>query len=373
MSSSRRSPRGLALLACVLLVLPLIMGQACLAGVTTSGTPTVVLRYPNLDQSVAVGEQVTIVYDAVSATSVRGFYDRDGRAGTGDETVFSSSLPTGSNQVGQLATATLPTGVYYLGITASNASGTTTGYATGRITLVNNASITFLSPAQDLNVGPGVQVPIRFDAGLTDFTYRLFYDRDSALGGNEVTIAEGSSGGSSLVEQSWDTSTLTSGTYYLGVTVTTSVGSSKTEYAVGRVIIVTGVYVQVLAPTIGLRAAVGDLVQIVVAANDPANSSATVRVYYDLDQTYGNGNEESIDVFAASAGGTVWDTTGVSPGYYYVGAELQNGQTPPPVSYSAGTVELVDSSGTGGGVANFLVTSPSADVRLLEGADVVVE
>ena len=186
---------------------------------TGQSVPTVTVQAPSLDQSVAVGEKVTLVYDAPNATSVRAFYDHDGRSGSGDEVTFASNLSAGTNQVVQLTTSSLPTGRYYLGIAATSSTGTTTAYATGRITLVGNTSITFLSPVTDLNIGPGVTVPIRFDAGLTDFSYRLFYDRDTTFNGNEVTIAQSSSGGTSLIEKSFDTSSLAAGTYNIGVTV----------------------------------------------------------------------------------------------------------------------------------------------------------
>ena len=371
MSSYRFPRQGLAMLACALLVCPLLLGQGCPTVVSSGGAPTVVLHFPNLDRTVAAGEQLTLVYDAQGATSVLAFYDHDGRSNSGDEVVFASNLPTGTNRVAQLATATLPTGLYYLGIRASNDSGTTTVYATGKITVVGAASIVFLSPVQDLNVGPGISVPVRFDAGVTDFSYRIFRDSNDTLDGNETTIVEGLSVGSSLVERAFDTTALPAGTYYVGVTVTTAAGSVKTTYATGRVVLVSGVFIQILAPTVGLQASVGDPIQIVVAANDPANPNATVRVFYDPDRTFGNGNETTIDIIAASAGGVVWNTTGVVAGSYYIGAELQNGAASP--SYSAGPVELVESGGVpDGGTGTFTISSPSADVRTFEGTDQLI-
>ncbi len=367
-----RSYQRPALLAGVLVSLPLLLGQGCPA--TGGGMPVVVLDFPNLDRSVAVGEQVTVVYDATNATSVRAFYDHDGQANTGDEVVFSGSLPSGTDQVTQLATASLPTGLYYLGVTASNAAGTSVAYAAGRITLVSNATVTFLSPASNINVGPGVQVPIRVNTGLTSYSYRLFYDRDGVFNGNEVKIVEGLSDGTSFIEKQFDTSVLTSGAYYIGVTVTTSVGSSVTAYAPGKVTVVTGVYVQVLAPTVGLRAVAGDAVQVVVAANDPANPNANLRTFYDLDNTFGNGNETTIEIVSQTAGGAIWDTTGVATGDYYVGAELLNGLTPPIVSYSAGPVELAsatgggDGGGDGSGNGVVILRTPASAITVLQGS-----
>lgn len=368
-----RSYQRPALLAGVLVFLPFLLGQGCPGTGGGGGMPWVVLDFPNLDRSVAVGEQVTVVYDATNATSVRAFYDHDGQANTGDEVVFSGSLPSGTNQVTQLATATLPTGLYYLGIAASNSAGTSVAYAAGRITLVSNATVTFLSPASNINVGPGVQVPIRVNTGLTSYSYRLFYDRDGVFNGNEVKIFEGLSDGTSFIEKQFDTSGLTSGAYYIGVTVTTSVGSSVTAYAPGKVTVVTGVYVQVLAPTVGLRAVAGDAVQVVVAANDPANPNANLRIFYDLDNTFGNGNEITIEIVSQSAGGAMWDTTGVATGDYYVGAELLNGLTPPVVSYSAGPVELAsatEGSGGGDGSGNGVVIlrTPASAISVLQGS-----
>ena len=76
MSIRRLSCRGLTLLICVLGVFPLLLGSGCPSSGSGGGAGTVTVRSPNLDQSVAVGGQVTIVYDAPDATSVQAFYDQ---------------------------------------------------------------------------------------------------------------------------------------------------------------------------------------------------------------------------------------------------------------------------------------------------------
>ncbi|HSW44158.1 MAG TPA: hypothetical protein VLM89_01135, partial [Phycisphaerae bacterium] len=368
MSTHRRSGQGLALLACLALTLPLLVGQGCPPGVVAGGAPTTVVRFPNLDRSAAIGETLTIVYDAVGATSVRAFYDRDKTINTGDEVVFSGNLPAGSNQVAQMATASLPAGTYYLGITASNSAGTSSAYGAGKITLVASAQVKFLSPAQDMRVGAGVSVPIRFDAGVTAFDYRVFIDGDSTANGNETTIATGSSSGSSAVQVPFDTSPRPAGTYYVGCTVTTPAGASRTAYASHTITVTTGAYVQLLAPTFGLAVSPGDFVQVVVAANDPQDPAAQVRVFHDTDNQFGNGNEVDIAILPQISTGTVWDTTGVGPGFYYVGAELQNGLTPPLVSYSPGPLEVLGQGGGIGGGGTLTVTTPTSAVTVLEGA-----
>jgi len=344
-------------------LIPLVAGQGCPLFGTGAGA-TVTIHAPTLDQTLTLGAVVTIVYDA-TGSNIRAFYDRDGQPETGDEVIFATGLPSGANLAVQLQTASLAPGQIHIGIMADAAGVTTTAYAAGVITLEEELTIEWVSPAQSLSVGEGTTVPIEFDTGLTGFSYRLFYDQDGVVNGDEETIAEADDNALSRVLVDFDTTGLSIGTYYVGVTVTSSAGMTVSSYAPGTVTLVTGVFIQVLAPSVGFQAAVGDVIQIVVAANDPAMPDATVRVFYDLDTTPTNGNEVTIDTFAASEGGTTWNTQEVSPGEYYIGAELENGMTPPPVAYSAGAVRLL--SGTDAEAVSFQILAPSDDVRILAG------
>lgn len=374
MTVTTRSRQGLVWAAGWAVALPLIVGQGCpMPGGSTTGSPAVVVRSPSLNQTLSVGELVTVVYDVTggSGMTVSAFYDRDGVANSGDESVFNTNLASGENRFVQLATAQMATGALRVGITATNSQGSVTAYAPGQITLVAGPRVSFTSPGGPVRVGAGFAVPIQFSAGVLNFSYRTFYDQDGILDGDEVTIAQQTVTNSATASSEFNTTGLEPGSYFLGATVTTPAGGTASGYATGTVSIVTGTFVQLLGPTVGLIAEPGAFVQIIVAASDPATPSATVRIFYDGDSTFGNGNEITITTIPVTGSGTTWDTSDVSPGSYYIGAELQNGLTPPQVSYSAGPVQLGEAGeGPGGGVpgGNLLtVTTPRVDTTILVG------
>lgn len=379
MKLTSRSRQGLALVAGLALTLPLLVGQACLPGAPAGaggGAPSVEVLSPSLDQTAAVGDRVTVVYSVISegATSISAFYDRDGQAGTGDEVVFMEDLPKGQNKYTQLLTWQLGSGTYRIGVTVTNSAGTTTAYGVGRVTLVGGPQIAFTSPAGALRVAAGVRVPIEFDAGVNSFSWRTFYDTNGSFDGDEITILQGSNTDSPTVATSFDTSALTGGTFYVGAEVSTPSGGVGRGYAPGTVTIISGAFVQLLAPTVGLVATPGTPIQIIVAANDPGNTASTIRLFYDFDNTFGNGNENTITSLPVTGTTATWDTTPMATGSYWVGAELVNGLTPPLVSYSAGPVQIGmgvgagggGGPGGGGGDSALLLTTPQTDMTILQ-------
>jgi len=267
MKLDSRSRQGLVLIAGCLMFVPLLVGQGC-PGTGTGRPlpgedlkPAVTVLAPSVNRTSVIGDVVTVLYDAIDPTNnptgalaVSAFYDRDGQPGTGDEVVFAQSLPSGTSRFTQLNTSGLSPGVLYVGITAENANGKTTGYAPGRITLVATANLTFLYPSSNIMVGPGVNVPIAFNAGtgVTNFTWSLFYDTDGVFNNDEIAIATGSNTTSPVVESGWDVPiNQAPGVYYLGARVVTSDGGENTTYSDGTVTVTSGPYVQILLPEAG--------------------------------------------------------------------------------------------------------------------------
>ena len=374
MRSTRKwRPRLGIVMVSVATLVPLIVGQGCPdigsidIGTGLGSVVVITVTSPSVAQTVRIGDPITMVYNVTGTpSSVVAFYDRDGVANSGDEVVFATGLASGTSKVVTLQTGSLAAGALHLGIRAVSGLQTLNAYAPGLVTLQASVSVTWISPAAAVNVAAGAVLPIKFDVGTTQFQYRLFYDRDTTVNSNETTIAQGTVNGSSTVEKTFNTASLTTGVYNLGVAVTPALGSATTSYNAATLTVTTGAYMEVLAPTIGLVVQPGEFVQVLVAANDPSNPAANVRTFYDPDTTFGNGNETTIATFPASVGGTNWNTTGVAAGNYYVGAELLNGQNPPLTDYSAGPVQ-VSSGGGGGGTPVLAVTSPLVPVTILEG------
>lgn len=382
MSFQSRSRRWWALPLGLPVLAALVMGQGCpIGGGGGAGTPVVTVTAPSLDQTIPAGQLVTIVYSATSplggAISVSGFYDRDGVANSGDETTFATGLASGTNKFVQLSTTGLPAGVLYVGIRASTASGSTSAYAGGRITLSVGPNLTFSSPSSNITVGAGVRVPVTFNAGggVTEFTYRLFFDNDGVFDGDEITIMNGVSSGSPTVSTEFDTSGLAPGAYRIGGTIVTTSGTS-TAYAGGTVTVVSGAFVAILSPIGGITASAGSLIEVTFAASDPATINPVVRVFYDTDNDFGNGNDVTIDTVPASAGVANWVTASVPDGSYYVGAELLTASGLH--DYSAGTVQLIGGGGgalPGGtpGTPQLTMRTPASPTSVSAGGDFTIQ
>ncbi|NLX21703.1 MAG: hypothetical protein GXY55_08530 [Phycisphaerae bacterium] len=383
MSSIRRSHRGWALWA-GLLALPLVLGQGCpVPGTTPTGGLGVVVHSPSVPQTITLGNLVTVTYDATGpsgeAIMVSAFYDRDGIPGTGDEVVYATALASGTNKFVQMATASLSAGTVYLGITATSGSGIAVGYAPAPVVLEPPPSISWISPLTAASVGSDTNVSVAFQANVSDFDYEVYYQR---AGGSQVAFAAGSKANSSTLQATFQTSGLATGTYTIGATITTPTGVATSSSAPGTIAVAAGAYLRVLAPAASVQFEPGQFVQITVAANDPTVSAAQVRVFYDLDEVFGNGNEVTIATFAPSDGGTSWDTTELADGEYYVGAELLNDMTTPLVAYGPGPV-FIRSAGSGssggnggnggsGGASVLRVTTPLTATSVIAGQTVRV-
>lgn len=380
MKLNSRSRQGLALVAGLALALPLLVGQACVPDPSTgdgSGAPRVDVLSPSLDQTFAVGEAVTVVYEATGEgiTSVMAFYDRDGQAGTGDEVIFMDNLPRGQNKYTQLLTNKMASGTYWIGVTATNSAGTTTAYGAGRVTLTAAPQITSRSLGGAQRVASGTKIPIEFDVGVGSFSWRIFYDTNGVFDNDEVTIAQGTNVDNPILTNTFGTANLKGGTFYVGVEIITPGGAVGRAYAPGTVTVLSGAFIQVLQPKVGKAVSRGMPVQISVVANDPGNTASSIRLFYDPDNTFGNGNENTITTLPITGTDASWNTADVTDGSYWIGAELVNGLNPPLYSYSAGPVQVGTGSGSspgsvppGGVIGDSLLTltTPQVDTTVFQ-------
>jgi len=103
---------------------------------------------------------------------------------------------------------------------------------------------------------------------------------------------------------------------------------------------------QFVRPTYDLKVRVGSTVQIGWIDSD-SDDNATVEIYYDTDGLAGTGDEvllvqtdedtdgaDGVDVF-------MWDTTGLSPGVYYILGIIDDGVNPAVTVYASHTIELL--------------------------------
>jgi hypothetical protein len=390
---------GLGCLVAVAIIAPLLIGQGCpslsslSAGNTDTNTGanantntdtgktvaagTVSATAPALNATITAGQPVTIIYTvARTGAAVSAFYDVDGVRASGDEVVFQTGLQTGQDRFVQLSTAGLTSGTIHVGIISEDASGKVYAYAPGTVTIRESLTVTVASPLTDLVVNPGGLCTLRFTTtATTTFSYTVFYDQDGAFNGNEATIVSGAGSGTNFVSATWNTAGVSPGTYFVGVKVNEASSGNRegVAYASGRVSVVVGSYLSVIAPSVDLTAAPGTPIDITLASGVPGNTSAVVDVYFDADQTF-SGSETPIQT-GLTLGQTslVWDTYTVQPGTYYVCAVLRltPGAAPSLVAYSTGRIKL-EGTVTGGTSQSLVIFTPSVDTTLFRGDTVQI-
>jgi hypothetical protein len=175
-------------------------------------------------------------------------------------------------------------------------------------------------------------------------TISLCFDQDKTVGnGNETWIEVNQvAAANGTASYPWNTTGVAPGKYYVGGYLSSN-GQSYYSYAASTITVQgpPAPTFTVTAPTSGTIVA-GQNVSIQwTAANVPAGS--TISLAYDPDRTMGNGNDHWIEVDQISAANGkcsfTWNTTGATPGTYYVGGYLW-ANNKPTFSYLTTTIKI---------------------------------
>lgn len=357
--------------------MPLLFAQGCLS--STTSTLSVAVSGPATSQTVGAGTAVSVVYTAQGGTAldIRAFYDVDGVASSGDETLIATGLPAGTNMTATWNTTGVAARTYHVGVYASDGITAQTVYAPGLVTVTGQSGlgVAFDSPTTDITMNPGGQVTLRFHTTLTgDFSYTVFYDTDSQpTTGDESTIVAGSGSGNAIISVTWNTTGVVPNTYFVGATVREigGAGRAATAYAAGKINVVGGAFIYVMEPSTFLDVATGTPVEVIFSAGAPSGISGFVDVFYDMDQTF-DGNESAIETGLSLDRTTAsWDTTSVAPGTYYIGAVFRFTTMGAPIAaYAPGRV-TVGGGGPGGGGGTgsnaINITTPLGDTTIFQG------
>ncbi|MCH8805993.1 MAG: FG-GAP repeat protein [Planctomycetes bacterium] len=347
---------------------------------TTSQPVSVIVSAPDAsDINILPGGDGLITYEvfggdpADGVVTVQLFYDVDGVADTGDEIVLESNLaPRGTEAFQALG---ITPGAYRIGIKASNNKEIVSAYATGRLVIVGVPLLTFNEPATDVRVRPGATVSVQFqiESLAATMSYSVFTDTDTEINGNEIEAFTGGglSGTGTIFLDNFD-----AGTYFIGVTVTDSVGQEKTEYfgvelgAARRITVDLAPSVQVTEPTSNVVVPPGGQAQvgITVIASD-AEAAATVNVFRDVDGVF-NRNEAILATFEMTSAQQTFvlpafDTSGLALGTYKLGASIDDGIGDPIAAYAPGSIQI-NAAPTG------TVLTPSTAIAVRPGTSVSV-
>ncbi len=357
------------------------------------------------------GEQTyTIVYSASdAATNVTVFYvevaSTDvGAATIGDEVVIGTNLPTGTNKTVALSTASIPLGLYRVGLHLMGSTGSpVTILSEGTFQIVELPTPQFTMPNQNLTIQPGTAVQIRATVGDPEnaVQWRLFYIDVSTpttgiapdMLGTQITT-----GSANEVIVTWNTASVPLGQYRIGISVTDSgrsiadavdagltdtiqtilagpdggapPGSSAADYYTIEFVAEApearppSIVVSDPSTDITLFAGGSTLIRFEVTFLEGAEENQTISVFYDVDGEQGTGDEHTI------ASDLPKDTTEVafsasliSEGdTVHIGVVADDGKNAPVTRYAEGTISF----GTPAD-ADLVVTQPNSPVTRRPG------
>ncbi len=313
--------------------------------------PSLTLNQPNGNDVPQVGS-FNINYDLSdpdnAATAVF-YYDVDTDMAGGTAVGDCASEPEGTGVNCAWTTNAVTPGIYYVyGIADDGVNPTVSALSPGTIK-INDAPT--LSISQPDGVGDSIPQGNAFDITYTlndtdDVVSAAFYYDTDAVGfdGSAIAGACGTAIEGSNVICAWDTSSVTPGNYYVYGITNDTVNSPVQVYS-GQITVTAN-----SAPTILVTQpdGTGDT----VTAGDPYNITydlsdtddiVTAAFYYDIDAVGLNGTPISGACATASEGTGVtcnWDTTGMTPGSYYVYGVTNDGINPQADDYSPGQITI---------------------------------
>ena len=336
-----------------------------------SSGPSLAMTDPAGPQTRNPGGSVTLQWGfdvpAKSAT-VTLFYDTDQNKanGTSGTIIAVPVAPGNGTRTHTWQIPALQAGQYYVGATLDDQEhAPVTVYAPGVVS-VNGPALYVDSPAGPvfLHCAGAVPVKWRADKAGLDATVQIFYDTDGlADSGDEVvlkTVQETANQTSNLQQVSLPV--LPPGKYYLGVNLDDGQNTPMVVYADGAVS-VSGPALAFTQPATALSAIPGDNVPIRWTCQS-GGTSVDISIFYDDDRDFANGTLGQISTFKGvpnSAGDSMtWKVPSVKAGPYYVCATLDDGISPPVVTYAPGQVDV--------GGPGLTLTQPATGVSVV-GSD----
>lgn len=349
-------------------------------GSTTTPITIVVTAPDGFDINILPGAEAFITYEVFGGNAADGpiavklFRDVDGIRNSGDEVVIAQNLaPRGTHRFN----ATFDPGAYRFGIEATNTRDGSVVYASGRLVLVGQPTVTFTQPSQNLVIRPNTAVTVGFQIQslASAVSYTVFTDQDGVFNGNETNAFSGGGlGGTGTIL----TNGFAPGRYQIGITITDSVGQTRTEYfrdaggAFRTFDINETPTVLVTSPSTNIIADPANPQNVVITAHvhDP-EGAATVTIFRDTDAVF-NQNEVTIGTPTQLTVGdeqtiTVTISTADLPtgATFRFGAAITDGVGSPIAAYAAGSVRV-------NGPPVVTVTQPNQDVTVQSGTAVQV-
>ncbi|NOS99963.1 MAG: hypothetical protein HOP29_04990 [Phycisphaerales bacterium] len=343
--------------------------------------------------------QITVFYTVPSdVTDVLAFYRvlnapaNLGGIPIGIEELIVEDLPAGANRSFVFDSTDLRPGFYQLGVRTDDEEFV----STGTIEIQGQPEPLFLEPAEDTAVRADQEITVVIDIGDPQALarWRLFYVNADAEEIPEGQAAGGTLLGTRLAEGTgntvnfvWDTGNVAPGSYRLGISATDTGFSIADAVSSGRADSIVTTYAgftvtietapgQARPPTISLTtpnqtAFVGDVININFTAQTFEGNQFLVRVFYDFQDE--EDVEEDVTIATITdptVSSTDFDTAGLAPGVYAVGASVFDGLNNIVETSDAAAV-LINVVGPGG--TELAVSAPGTNRQVAQGTEVDID
>ena len=283
------------------------------------------------------GDTVTIKWTASDVTpgsKISLCYDKDTVWGNGNETWIEIDGVTAADGAGSYSwkIANVPVGRYYVaGYLWDGGSGFTLSHLTEAITIKSSAPAFALTSPMTGTFASGETIPIQWTAANVgpDSKISLCYDKDTVWNnGNETWIEiDGVKATNGAGTYNWNTTGLAAGTYYVAGYMWDGGSTFNLSHMLQPITVIPPLTFVLSGPTSGTYDA-GTAVNIQWTA-DNITTGSKISLCYDEDTTFSGNNEHWIEIdgitAADGAGSYTWDTTGVTPGTYYMAGYLWDG------------------------------------------------
>jgi hypothetical protein len=334
--------------------------------------PTLVVTAPSSNVTVTQGQSVAISWngtDPDDAATVSLGYDVDSTYDNGNHTWISLTQPE-DGTVNWSTTGVTP-GTYYIFGMIYDTRVEAHDYASGTVTVQaanTPPTLVVTAPSSNVTVTQGQTVAISWNGTDPDdaATVSLGYDVDSTYdNGNHTWISLTQPEDGTV---NWNTAGVTPGTYFIFGMIYDGEAEGH-DYASGTVTVQaanTPPTLVVTAPSSNVTVPQGQTVAISWNGTDP-DDAATVSLGYDVDSTYDNGNHTWISLTQPEDGTVSWNTTGVTPGTYYIFGMIYDGEAEGH-DFASGTV-TVQAANT---PPTLVMTAPSSNVTVTQGQPVTI-
>ena len=197
-------------------------------------------------------------------------------------------------------------------------------------------SILLITPAQDTQINASYTIQWTATSLLkSGAAISLYYDTDnSGYDGQLIT--------SSMIEgidtsYVWDSSSVTSGDYYLYAKIDDGVSSPAYDYSDGKITINKSPSITILNPSADVTAVNSYVVSW--TASD-ADNQATIALYYDDDNSGFNGTLIVDNLLEGTDNSYTWDVSALAETDYYLYAIIDDGINPSVYQYASGKVTV---------------------------------